>query len=83
MNIYRITQEANVGYDTYDSAIVIANNEEKARKIHPSSNLHENVSDWYWETTWTNPHNVIVEWICEYNGEYQNGTVLCASFNAG
>lgn len=35
MKIYRISQDDNNGYDTYDSAIVIAKNEEEAKRIHP------------------------------------------------
>ena len=35
MNIYKISQEVNSEYDTYDSAIVLAESEEVARLIHP------------------------------------------------
>lgn len=35
MNIYKISQTVNVGYDTYDSAVVVAENELEAAKIHP------------------------------------------------
>lgn len=37
MNIYRISLNENTGYNTYDSAIVVANSEDEARKIHPRS----------------------------------------------
>ena len=36
MNIYLISQKENNDYDTYDSAVVVAPNEEVARRIHPS-----------------------------------------------
>lgn len=36
MNIYLISQEENTGYDTYDSAVVIANTPEDAIRIYPS-----------------------------------------------
>jgi len=36
MNIYLISQNVNDGYDTYDSAVVIAPDEDSARRIHPS-----------------------------------------------
>jgi hypothetical protein len=36
MNIYRISQNINDRYDTYDSAVVCAETEDEARKIHPS-----------------------------------------------
>ena len=36
MKLYLIKQDTNYGYDTYDSAVVIATSEEEARRIHPS-----------------------------------------------
>ena len=35
MNLYLISQNRNNGYDTYDSAVVAAESEEKARMIRP------------------------------------------------
>ena len=32
MNLYKISQDANYNYDTFDSAVVCAENEEIARK---------------------------------------------------
>jgi hypothetical protein len=37
MKIYKISQNVNNDYDTYDSAIVYAETAEDARRIHPSS----------------------------------------------
>lgn len=34
MKIYKVTQDAVYGYDTYDSFVVVAPNEEEARNIH-------------------------------------------------
>ena len=39
MNIYRLTQTDNVGYDSYDSMVVVAENEKDARRIHPNQIL--------------------------------------------
>jgi len=36
MNLYLIQQEVNCGYDTFDSAVVAAENEDDARSISPS-----------------------------------------------
>ncbi len=33
MKIYRISQNITYGYDTYDSAVVCAENEDEAKKI--------------------------------------------------
>lgn len=36
MNLYKITQTVNTGYDTYSGAVVAAENEDAARRTHPS-----------------------------------------------
>jgi len=36
LKIYKLSQNVNNDYDTYDSCVVIAENEEKAKRIHPS-----------------------------------------------
>ena len=35
LNLYLLTQDDNNDYDTFDSMIVVAENEEQARMIHP------------------------------------------------
>lgn len=41
MKIYLISQDTNPGYDTYDSAVVCAENEQQAQKIHPKGGEYE------------------------------------------
>jgi len=36
MKIYKLSQNINTGYDTYSDCIVIAENEEEAKRTHPS-----------------------------------------------
>ena len=36
MNLYKIWQDVNNNYDSYDSAVVVAPSEEVARTIHPN-----------------------------------------------
>lgn len=36
MKLYKLSQSVNYGYDTYDSCVVCAENEEEAKRIHPS-----------------------------------------------
>lgn len=43
LQLYLLTQKERTGYDTFDSCIVAAFNEEDAKKIHPF--LHK--FDWY------------------------------------
>lgn len=48
MNLYKLSQTINEDYDTYDSAIVCAENEEEARHIHPSEFVtHYKDGKWY------------------------------------
>jgi hypothetical protein len=53
MKIYRISQDLNGGCDTYDSAVVYAENEEEARTIYPDDSIHYIDGKWYSiGTTW-------------------------------
>lgn len=93
MELWRITQDTNNGYDTYSDAIVAAETEELAKHTHPSNYLwldgkwkHERADGSYMEEghygTWADPQLVSVEHI----GEAKDGTeagVICASFHAG
>jgi len=83
MKIFLITQSVNNGYDTYDSAVVFAESEEEAIKIHPDNSDKE----WFKKAdrdygTWAPKEFVKAEYI----GEAKEGTergVACSSFNAG
>lgn len=99
MNIYKIWVDKRLSYDTYDSAIVVAKDEETARYIHPGSTPEDPVKGFNAETCyydkpwyesdysisccgWTEPENVKVT-LVGTTDLYPEGTVLCASFNAG
>lgn len=45
MNLYLISQTENIGYDTYDSAVVCAESEEEAKNIYPSIILYEELDE--------------------------------------
>ena len=81
--LYRIWQDVNGGYDTYDSAIVVARSEDEARKIHPRACNHGR--DWTkdeWAVDeWAMPDDVGVEQLG--TTRMRVGTVVCASYNAG
>ena len=77
MKIYKISQDVNTDYDTYDAAIVCAENEDEARLINPN----EKWNDTY--TTWAKtPDQVTVIEIGNANENQKKGIIL-ASFNAG
>ena len=86
MKLYIISNNESGGYDTFDSAVVCAENEEEARKIHPG----EWVKDKWWEkpvkdcdSSWaTRLENINVEYIGEADEGIEPGVIL-ASFNAG
>lgn len=87
--IYRISQTANKDYDTYDSAIVLANSAEEARAMHPSGRSNYWTEDLgRWGRDWADKiSDVKVEYIgqtsnlCETTSD--PGDILCSSFNAG
>lgn len=80
MNLYLISQDVNNNYDTYDSAVVAALNEEDARKIHPCGDIF-GVDRWDMYS-WTSPENVKVEKIGRALKDSKQGAIL-SSFNAG
>lgn len=96
MKVYLISQDINDGYDTYDSAVVIAENEDAARKISPSPFrvYSEELQGFAFEysdgrlerdefSSWVDdPDQVEVEYLGEAKEGSKPGTV-CASFNAG
>ena len=82
MKLFLISQEQNKDYDTYDSAVVAAPDEETARQMDPSTGKPaNNWSEKY--GAWCNdPEHVVVAYIGEAAAEVEQG-VVCASFNAG
>lgn len=77
MNLYLISQNENDGYDTYDSLIVAANNEEEASTIHPDGSWENPTMAWC-----SSPALVTVEYIGKAAPNVEKGLIL-ASFNAG
>jgi len=80
MKLWRIYQDVNSGYDTYDSAVVVAADQESARAIHPNS-----VSGWgaHYSSWADRPDQVGAICIGEAAENLEVGTVVLASFNAG
>jgi len=84
MKLFKIYQNINKGYDTYDSAVVIANSAEDAQKIHPN----DSSGDFSMYDSWVSrPDLVSVIYLGEVVGEPDSdiypGAIICASFNAG
>lgn len=78
MNLYLISQCRNSDYDTYDSAVVAAKDEDSARMIHPDGRDLEKSKRY---PAWCSPEHVEVELIGVSNEDHE--CVICSSFNAG
>lgn len=85
MKLYKISQTKNTGYDTYDSAVVAAPDEQTARVMNPDNG--KAITEWKSENhpfeSWCySPDQVTVEYIGAAADGIQQG-VICASFKAG
>ena len=95
MKLYKISQDENNDYDTFDSAVVMAETEEQARNMDPRSG---EPMDWDSVSPCDNwcssPDKVTVTFLAElphmedykaFNKDRYSGNslVVCASFNAG
>ena len=74
--LYHISQAVNNGYDTYDSAVVAAPDEQAAQNTHPGGSELARLD------TWAAPSDVKVRLLgkAAFKGEAH---AICASFNAG
>ena len=78
MNLYKISQTENTGYDTYDSAIVAAPDEKSARETNPNGRIFAAAD---LGNAWvSSPDQVEVELIGTAAPGIQAGVIL-ASFN--
>lgn len=83
--LYLISQDLNCGYDTYDSAVVVATSEAEAKKIAPgvyflNSNYLRNDIEHDWVIS---PKKVTATMIGIANDVIPCGAIICASYNAG
>ena len=93
LKLWKLSQDVSSGYETYDSAVVVSCGHSAASMIHPvGDKVHWNGTDWLWADDnsefgmdcWANPVDVKVVLVGEANpGLFDEGDVVCASFNAG
>lgn len=81
MKLYLLTRkDYKIDYDSYDSVVVCAENEDEAKKIHPSGNpSYGSYQDFSWEKDLS---KIIVTYIGEAEESLKPGVIL-ASYNAG
>lgn len=82
MKIYKLSQEVNIGYDTYSDCVVIAESTEDAKTIHPNEYCKPENGDKWDVSTWAPQDRIMVEDIGIAHDDQKRG-VVCASFNAG
>lgn len=80
MNLYLIYRVGSVGWNEYDSAVVVAEDELDAKRIHPDG-MNE-VDDTPDSGSWRPFAQIKVKLIGVANYRTPRG-VICASFNAG
>lgn len=81
MNLYLISQSVNNNYDTYDSAVVIAQSERDARHTNPAGLVFNSDSKDYFMYLWAHPDDVHVTLLGTAVDNLP--TVICASYNGG
>ena len=79
MNLYLVSQDVNNDYDTFDSFVCFAEDEESARRMHPSGKnylIPDNFTH-----LWASSDKVKVEFLSKADDKVKSGVIL-ASFNA-
>jgi hypothetical protein len=82
MNIYLLEQTAISGYDTYESCVVFAENEEKARLIHPAQYIEKRIP-FEGNYGWTNNPDLVKVTLLGVTSKEEKESVIVSSFNAG
>ena len=80
MNLYKLSQDENNDWDTFDSCVVCAKNEDDAKTIHPYNKEFIEKERW---NSWASTKDKVK---CELIGVAEDGIkrgVIVSSFNAG
>jgi len=81
MKLFLISQTINQSYDSFDSAVVVADSKETAKNMHPGGGFVTQTDN---SCSWCcSPEDVTVTYLGEAADSYQEPEVVCASFNAG
>jgi hypothetical protein len=82
VNLYRISQNHNRDYDTFDSAVVAAESEDAARVTDPGWRKEQGCEDMWGDYWCDSPEQVKVELLGVAKDGIEAGVIL-GSFNAG
>ena len=82
--IFLVSQNQNDGYDTYDSFVIVCNNEDEARNTNPEGAVWDGKTDVFYfnRSVWVEPSEVNVSLI-GMTDLYNENTIICSSFNSG
>ena len=80
--LYLISEVGHGGYDTYDSAVVVASTAAKAKLIHPDGDGRALDGD-DWPSWPRNVEDITATRIGTAGPKLKAGEVVCASYNAG
>ena len=98
LKLWKLSQDENNDYESYDSAVVVSDSQASAAMIHPVGPMIDldrlvwNGIVWMWGdggqsfgmNNWTEPSKVKVVLIGEATpGLFNEGDVICSSYNAG
>ena len=82
MKLWKIWQDVHSDWDTYDSAVVVAETEEQAKLVHPGNyEVWDGTDETY--SSWCASKDVHAEYIGEAKEGMKDRSVVCVSFNAG
>jgi hypothetical protein len=83
LKLYKISQNINNDYDTYDSAVVCAKSKNDAKTIHPGKGSYKvGIDKLNNYDSWCLQKDVHVEYLGVAQSKVKRG-VICSSFNAG
>lgn len=86
MNIYKLSQNINNSYDTYDSMIVVAETEQQAKLLHPDMLRFPEFKGCWDFCGWISLDQIDfiqIELVGIAITTFMTPCVICASFNAG
>lgn len=82
--LWLLEQSEHTGSETYDSVVVVAQSEDDARAVHPSSKILDSRDVDWGSTCWaSSPMNVTATRLGMADGEsgLEDGSVVSACFN--
>ena len=83
MKLYKISQNLNDDYETYNAAIVCASSEDEARHLHPHSGYLTADDGRHTWVTLGQINSIEVQYIGEASSNLDCPQIILASYNAG